>query len=134
MQLLRVMVALEGHETHVVAVQAHGADVVIPARFHRVRDANRWNKVGIIILAMQMLWFSWRIRPEIVVTTGAAPGFFAIWFGKMFGARTIWIDSIANAAEISLSGRLARRYSDLWLTQWPQLARTTGASYYGSLL
>ena len=74
------------------------------------------------------------MRPDVVISTGAAPGYFALRLGKLFGARTIWVDSIANAEEMSLSGRLAQRYADLWLTQWPEVAKRDGARYEGRLL
>jgi hypothetical protein len=69
-----------------------------------------------------------------VVTTGAAPGYWAIRFGKLIGARTIWIDSIANAEELSMSGRLASKVADVCLTQWPHLDGEHGAQYAGSVL
>jgi UDP-N-acetylglucosamine:LPS N-acetylglucosamine transferase len=103
-------------------------------RFHVVRDASRWDKVGLAIEAMQILWLLHTLRPDVVITTGAAPGYFAIRFGKMFGAKTIWVDSIANVEELSLSGKKAGRYADLWLTQWPHLARPGGPLYFGSVL
>jgi hypothetical protein len=40
---------------------------------------------------------------------------------KLAGARTVWIDSIANSEKLSLSGRLVRKHVDLCLTQWPHL-------------
>ena len=45
-----------------------------------------------------------RLRPDVVITTGAAPGYFAVRIGKLLGARVVWVDSIANAEELSLSG------------------------------
>jgi hypothetical protein len=51
-----------------------------------------------------------------------------------FRSRTIWIDSIANCEQMSLSGILARRFSDAWLTQWPQLQRAGGPDYWGAVL
>jgi hypothetical protein len=45
----------------------------------------------------------------------------------------VWIDSVANVEELSLSGRLASERVDLCLTQWPHLA--AGLVYYkGSVL
>lgn len=52
-------------------------------------------------------------RPDIVISTGAAPGFFALLFGKLLGARTIWIDSIANAEQLSVSGQKVKLFADL---------------------
>lgn len=74
------------------------------------------------------------VRPDVVVSTGAAPGALALIVAKLFGCRTIWIDSIANAERMSLSGRLTRRFSDLWMTQWEAVSRRTGALYVGAVL
>ena len=75
-----------------------------------------------------------RFRPDVVISTGALPGVLALVLGKLFGARTIWVDSIANAEEMSMSGKLARRFADLWLSQWPEVAEREGADYLGAVL
>ena len=75
-----------------------------------------------------------RVRPHVVVSTGALPGLVALIVARMFRARTIWIDSIANTEEMSLSGRLSRPFAGLWLTQWPDVSRKTGAIYAGAVL
>ena len=66
--------------------------------------------------------------------TGEEPArYLAIRWAKLVGARTVWIDSVANVEELSLSGRLASERVDLCLTQWPHLA--AGPVYYkGSVL
>jgi UDP-N-acetylglucosamine:LPS N-acetylglucosamine transferase len=73
-------------------------------------------------------------RPDVIVSTGAAPGYFALRLGKFLGLRTIWVDSIANVERLSLSGQRVGRFADLWLTQWPHLAAAGGPSYHGSVL
>ena len=102
--------------------------------FHSVPDANASEKLRLIWLALRMLVIVLRHRPDVVISTGAAPGYFAVRFGKYLGARTVWIDSIANADEISVSGSLARAYSDVWLTQWPHLSYPGGPAYAGAVL
>ena len=46
----------------------------------------------------------------------------------------LWIDSLANGEELSMSGRRAAKHADLWLTQWPELAEDGGPEYAGSVL
>lgn len=75
-----------------------------------------------------------KLRPEVVISTGAAPGVTALAVGKLMGARTIWVDSIANAQRLSLSGRIARPLADLWLTQWEHLARPRGPYFAGAVI
>ena len=69
-----------------------------------------------------------------VISTGAAPGCFAVILGRILGARTIWLDSIANVDRVSLSGRLVRRYAGLWLSQWEHLAGQKGPEFQGTVL
>jgi hypothetical protein len=104
------------------------------ARFYVVKDASRWNKFGLIQQGLKIAWILFRERPDIIVSTGAAPGYIALRLGKWFGARTVWIDSIANAEKLSLSGQKIGKHADLWLTQWPHLARPEGPRFYGAVL
>ena len=71
---------------------------------------------------MKIAWIIGRVRPDVILTTGAAPGYFAIRIGKLIGARTMWLDSVANVEQLSLSGERVGKHADLWLTQWPHLA------------
>ncbi len=82
------------------------------------------------ILAGLILWH----RPNVIVSTGALPGVIGLALGKFLGAETIWIDSVANAEELSSSGRLAKRFAKLCLSQWEMPARKSGAAYAGSVL
>lgn len=75
-----------------------------------------------------------RIRPAVVISTGAAPGFFCLLAGRLIGARTVWIDSVANVERLSKSGMLARWVATDWLTQWEHLARPSGPQFAGAVL
>jgi hypothetical protein len=102
--------------------------------FYVVPEANRWNKFRLILSLISIFWVILKVRPDIVITTGAAPGYFAVRVASLLGSRTVWIDSIANAEELSLSGKKAGAFVDLWLTQWPNLEHQDGPTYKGSVL
>jgi hypothetical protein len=74
-----------------------------------------------------------RERPRVVISTGAAPGYLAIRGARLLGARTVWIDSVANVEELSMSGQMSSATADLCLTQWPHLA-TGPVMYEGAVL
>ncbi len=133
-QLKRCLPALEGERLWVATVEPGAASSIDCERFFVVKDASRWSKIALLRCALGMAWLLVRTRPDVVISTGAAPGLLALIFGKLVGARTIWIDSIANAGELSLSGRKAGRFADLWLTQWPHLQTADGPEYRGSVL
>ncbi len=133
-ELLRVLPAFDEGEVVLATVQKDYERDVPRRRLHIIPDATRWNKIGVLRLALRILWIVLRERPDVIVTTGAAPGYFALRFGRWFGARTIWLDSIANVDELSMSGQLVRAYADLWLTQWPHLAGSDGPECAGAVL
>lgn len=133
-QLLRLRPAWEGCDVTYATVSRTYAPEVAPHRFCSIPDATRWNKLGVLWLAIRVLLVILRERPDVVVSTGAAPGYFALRFGRWIGARTVWIDSIANVEQVSLAGRMAGRFADLWLTQWPELARPEGPRFVGAVL
>lgn len=130
-QLQRVMPAFEHHDVTFVTIDPTYRADVPDAKVLIVRDSTQWDKLGMIRLALQMLWILIRVRPQVVISTGAAPGCMAIILGRVLGCRTVWLDSIANVDEISMSGRLVRRFSQLWLTQWSHLATADGPRYAG---
>jgi hypothetical protein len=104
---------------------------VVNQKFEAVIDANMDQKGRLLVLSIQILWKVLKNRPDIIITTGAAPGFFAIVWGKVFGAKTVWLDSVANADEISLAGRKVRKFADVWLTQWAELETENGPKFKG---
>jgi hypothetical protein len=133
-QLCRLRPVLDECDTWYVSVDASYAHDVGVDRLTVVRDASRWTKLNLVVQALQVLRVLVRLRPDVVLSTGAAPGFFGLLFGKLLGARTVWLDSLANVEQVSLSGRMSRRLSDLWLTQWPHLDRPEGPRYVGAVL
>ncbi|MEM7624096.1 MAG: UDP-N-acetylglucosamine--LPS N-acetylglucosamine transferase [Planctomycetota bacterium] len=133
-QLLRLLPAFDNCNVVYVSTDEGYRDQVDGAPFRTLPDASRWNKLAMMRLALCVAWLVIRYRPMVVISTGAAPGFFAVVFGKVLGARTIWLDSIANAEKMSLSGEKAKPFADLWMTQWPQVAARSGASYSGAIL
>ncbi|RVU34117.1 UDP-N-acetylglucosamine--LPS N-acetylglucosamine transferase [Hwanghaeella grinnelliae] len=133
-QLMLMRRAFEGNDVRFITTlpglpeqfDAHPAAIV--------RDCNRNERVKSFLSLLAITWQILKFRPDVIISTGALPGVMALAVGRLFGARTIWVDSIANAEEMSMSGRLARRFAHLWLSQWDHVAKDAGAEYAGAVL
>ncbi len=134
MQLLRLRPAWEGCDVSYATVHADCSAQVSGARFFSFRDASRKNPGSFFIVAFQLLRAVLTVRPDVIVTTGSAPALIAILFGRIIGARTLWIDSIANSERMSSSGLRARKIAHMCVTQWPELAAEPRPHYWGSVL
>ena len=133
-QLRRLAPALDGFKVVYLSTDPGYENEVKPARFYSVNDANRWDKIGLVKMGLRICWLLIRIRPKVIISTGAAPGYFALRMGKILGANTVWIDSLANVDKMSLTGLMVAKYADLWLTQWEHLAQPNGPYFVGSVL
>lgn len=133
-QLMRLRPAFEGACTIYLTTDGAYAKDVPASDVFVVTDANRDVPLKLVRSSIEVFWRVMRTRPDVVVSTGAAPGLFGVLFGRLVGARTIWVDSIANAETLSLSGRIASKVANIALTQWPHLAGPRGPSYHGSIL
>lgn len=133
-QLLRLRPAFEGLDVVFVTTDPGYKGMLTDGKFRVVVEATRHQKFRMLYLLFQIFWIILTERPTAIVTTGAAPGYFAVRIGKLLGIKTLWVDSIANAEELSLSGRLASKYADMTLTQWSHLAVPGKIEHRGSVI
>jgi UDP-N-acetylglucosamine:LPS N-acetylglucosamine transferase len=133
-QMLRLAPAFRGADVHFATTDHSAAAQVAPAPLHVYPDANKDTPLRLALCALRLAWLVARIRPDVVISTGAAGGFLAIRLARLIGARTMFIDSIANARELSISARLALGVADRVLSQWPRVADLTGAEYRGAVI
>lgn len=82
-QLLRLRPAFEGCEVSYATVREGYRGDVGGAPFHLIPDSNRWNKLALLRSAAAIFLLVWKIRPDVVITTGAAPGYFGVQVREM---------------------------------------------------
>jgi UDP-N-acetylglucosamine:LPS N-acetylglucosamine transferase len=87
------------------------------------------------INSVQSLWLLARVRPHVVITTGAGIAIPCALIGKLCGAKLIVVDTVACVNDLSRTGRCLYRHADLFIVQWPELcARYPKAVYGGCVL
>ena len=141
MQMNRLKDIFKDENLHFASTEKSYADVNPEHSFHFVPEASRTSSIFTIAKqAFSVLLIIWKIKPQLVITTGASTGFFALFFAKKLGAKTVWLDSIANVDSVSMSGEKASKYADLYITQWQDLSVDNGAKnkripeYFGSVI
>ena len=74
-----------------------------------------------------------RLRPQVVMTTGAGLSVPFSWIGRLFGARVVYIECSGRIG-ISLSCRLIAPVASRLYVQWPDVVTETAkARYAGSI-
>ena len=104
-------------------------------RAYVIGECNRHHPIETIKVILRAFRIVFKERPDLIITTGSMPIAMLCLVSKLFGAKVVWVDSVANTERFSMSGRLMIRFADLFLTQWPELARTNPkAEYAGEII
>ena len=117
-QLQRIKKSLEGFDVKYVTTSHL---VQKEENLFYVKNCSAKTPLKLLLCSFQLFKIIFLQKPDVILSTGAAPGCLACIIGKLLMKKTIWLDSIANFQRISLSGRIIRNFSDQTLTQWEHL-------------
>lgn len=133
-QLLRMCKGLEAaHELVYVSTHAKCAGMVEGHSFHKVMDFSRWNWYKMFPAFYNDISIILKEKPDVVITTGAAPGLIVLFVAYLLGKKTIWVDSIANVHHMSLCGQVAKKFAAKCYTQWKELEEK-GVDFSGNVI
>ena len=62
-----------------------------------------------------------KIRPQIIVTTGTHTAGPMCVLGKIFGSKIIYIETFANRHTKTATGKLIYTFADLFIVQWEEM-------------
>jgi len=141
-EMLQIIDAFQGHDIFFAAGINHGTKEgakeqevkqIARAYFAPNIGANIWRLFKSLFWAFYILF---KEKPDVIVSLGAEIALPFFYFGKLFGIKTIFIESWCRAENLSKTGQLVYPIADLFLVQWPQLLKTCGpkAQYKGSVI
>lgn len=71
-------------------------------------------------------------KPDLVISTGASLAVPFLVASKLYGIKTVFIESISRSSALSLSGRILYNLVDEFYVQWPEcVERYPKAQYRG---
>jgi beta-1,4-N-acetylglucosaminyltransferase len=128
-QLVGIAESLVQYKLCFVVNDRYADRSIMSGRTLRVTFAERdWRQFINIYESIKILF---RTRPKVIISTGSAPAVWFFYFGKLFGSKLIFVESIARVKTLSLTGKLVKPVADHFYVQWCQLARHTKAKYAG---
>lgn len=133
-QLMQITPAFEGcNVSYATTIEGLAQQFGINEAY-LIADANRDEKLKLVWSVFKALKILLKVRPHVIISTGAAPGFMFICLGRLFAAKTIWLDSIANGEELSMCGKLSTKVAHITLTQWEHLSDGKKILYQGAVV
>ena len=134
--LLEAMRAIEG-----VPMECHVATFRLPhvqapagvQSMHYLVDPHV-SPLKYLVNAFQSLALLLRVRPRVVLTTGAGIAIASALIGKCLGARLVFVETVAGVGHLSRTGSFLSRFADLFIVQWPEACAGHPRAVYGGCI
>ncbi|MBU7454886.1 PssD/Cps14F family polysaccharide biosynthesis glycosyltransferase [Leuconostoc fallax] len=83
-------------------------------------NRNIINLVRNTFLAIKILF---KERPDVIISSGAAVAVPFFYLGKLFGAKTVYIEVFDRIDKPTLTGKLVYPVTNKFIVQWPEMKR-----------
>jgi len=72
-----------------------------------------------------------KVRPKVIVTTGAHTAGPMCCIGKLLGSKIVYIETFANSETKSVTGKMVYKFADLFIVQWEGMLKLYPKAVYG---
>ena len=71
-----------------------------------------------------------KVRPKVIITTGAHTAGPMCCIGKIFGSKIVYIETLANLHTKTVTGKLIYKFADLFIVQWKSMLKLYPKAIY----
>ncbi|MBR2567153.1 MAG: polysaccharide biosynthesis protein [Paenibacillus sp.] len=137
-ELMKIIPAVEEHDYFLITEKNKSRSMDASRnKVYFLMQQERKNILFLLVFAANIIksfYLYLRERPKVIITTGAGATYPFCLFGKIFGAKLIYIESYAKIYSSSATGRLMYKISDEFFIQWETLQDSyPNAKYRGAL-
>ena len=83
---------------------------------------------------IKSLYLYFKIRPKVIITTGAHTAVWMCYIGKLFRSKIIYIETLANMKTKTLSGKLIYPIANKFIVQWEDMLKLYPKAIYGGFI
>ena len=94
---------------------------------HFPTNRNLKNLILNTFLAIKVLFLE---KPDVIISSGAAVAVPFFYLGKLFGAKTIYIEDFDRIDKPTLTGKLVYPVTDRFIIQWEELNKVYPKGIY----
>jgi beta-1,4-N-acetylglucosaminyltransferase len=120
-QILALNDVWKDHERHWVTFRKPDAEAALAGEeitwAHHPTTRNIPNALRNLRLAVSLVR---RVRPDVMVSTGAGVAFPFFIMAKVLGIRTVYLEVFDRIDSSTMTGRLCYPLSDVFALQWPE--------------
>jgi len=84
-----------------------------------------------IWIVIKTIFYYFKIRPNVIVTTGTHTAGPMCYLGKIFGSKIVFVETLANVNRKTVTGKLIYPIANLFIVQWKEMLEIYPKAVYG---
>ena len=120
-----------GHLTHLYMLKTFwctfdkedARSLLVGEKFYPVYFPSNRSLKALIINTYRAMKILKKERPDLIITSGAAPAIPFFWIGKLMGAKTVYIEVFDRIDKSTISGKLCYPVTDKFIVQWEEMKK-----------
>lgn len=141
-EAMSVISAFEGQELVLVSYEQKSLNAFKHSFFQKsyfLRLFSSWGPLlylSLLCHLFECLWIFMKEKPDVIFSTGSEIAVLPFYLGKLFGKKTIFLETVTRFDVPSTTAKWVYPVSDLFLVQWEELLKYFGskAKYAGRIL
>jgi UDP-N-acetylglucosamine:LPS N-acetylglucosamine transferase len=127
------MNAFDGHDTFFITYEGMRSKEL--DKKYTMKNLGK-NPLRFIISIPKISFILLKEKPHMIISTGSEIAIPVFYIARVFGIKTMFIESVCRVKEPSMTGKIVYPISNVFLVQWKQLLNKFGnkAQYWGSVL
>lgn len=139
-QLLGLEKTMESFDSHIVT-EKNRTTLDLRSKYKNVdylpffSRQNKWTFPFVFIgVFFQSLYIFFKVRPQVIVSTGAGCVIPMFFLGKLFGKKLIFIETFSRTDSKTITGKICYPLADIFIVQWEELLNLyPKATFFGSI-
>lgn len=78
---------------------------------------------ALVINTGKALKILWKERPDLIISSGAAPAVPFFYIGKLFGAKTVYIEVFDRIDTATVTGKICYHVTDKFIVEWEEMKK-----------
>lgn len=139
-QLLSLNDVIESYDSYIVTEKNHSTINLMDhySNIHFIPYVSRKSIGNFLLNSIKGFFISInlyrKIKPDIIITTGAGGVLSMFLIGKLFGSKLIFIETFSRIKSKTLTGRICYYIADVFIVQWPEMRKKyPNSTYFGHI-
>ena len=139
-QLLGLKKTMESFDSHIVT-EKNRTTLDLRSKYKNVNylpffsRQNKWTFPFVFVgVFFQSIYIFFKVRPQVIVSTGAGCVIPMFFLGKLFGKKLIFIETFSRTDSKTITGKICYPLADVFIVQWEELLNLyPKAKFFGSI-